>query len=113
VAHVASTERVNVDALMYQDDGISQVTATWLLRQGECSHTFAGGHRRGLESREDDVDNARYFVSIPELRVTDAAGLARWRKHLFVGMTRLTSDPAEFFDLPLDKTIVMGAEVDI
>jgi KUP system potassium uptake protein len=39
--------------------------------------------------------------------------MMRWRKHLFRTTSRLTSDPVEFFDLPRDRTIVMGAELDI
>ena len=59
------------------------------------------------------MENASYFVSAPELRLTDAPGMARWRKHLFLATTRLTSDPVEFFDLPRGNTVVMGAEIDL
>ena len=67
----------------------------------------------GLEGGEADVDNASYFVSAPELRITDAPGMAQWRKHLFLATTRVTSDPVEFFDLPRGNTVVMGAEIDL
>jgi KUP system potassium uptake protein len=68
---------------------------------------------KGLESSKDNIDAASYFVSVPRMRVTNARGMVTWRKHLYVMTSRLTTDPVEFLGLPRERTIVMGAEIDI
>jgi KUP system potassium uptake protein len=107
-------QRVSVDDLGFSGDGISHVTA----RLGYLDHPSIPGLLKealdeGLESTEDNIDAASYFVSVPRLRVTAARGMARWRKHLYVTTSRLTTDPVEFLGLPRERTIVMGAEIDI
>jgi KUP system potassium uptake protein len=37
----------------------------------------------------------------------------RWRKRLFLATSRLTADAAEYFVLPRDRTVVMGARIDV
>jgi KUP system potassium uptake protein len=107
-------ERVSVDDQGFSDDGISHVTA----RLGYLDHPsipalLKEALEKGLEGTEDDINAASFFLSAPRLRVTDAPGMVKWRKHLFVATSRLTTDPLEFLDLPRERTIVMGAEIDI
>jgi KUP system potassium uptake protein len=106
--------RVSVDDLGFSGDGISHVTA----RLGYMDHPsipvlLKEALDTGLESSKDNIDAASYFVSVPRMRVTDAPGMVRWRKHLYVATSRLTTDPVEFLGLPRERTIVMGAEIDI
>ncbi len=110
----AAEDRVSVDDLGFSDDGITHVTARFgYLEKMSLPAVLSQARELGLEGGEADVDDASYFVSAPELRITDASGMARWRKHLFLATTRLTSDPVEFFDLPRGNTVVMGAEIDL
>jgi KUP system potassium uptake protein len=39
--------------------------------------------------------------------------MARWREHLFVAMTQNAQRPAEFFKLPVTRTIELGGQVEI
>ena len=110
----AAEDRVSVDDLGFSDDGITHVTARFgYLESMSLPAVLRQARELGLEGGDADVDNASYFVSAPELRITDAPGMAQWRKHLFLATTRLTSDPVEFFDLPRGNTVVMGAEIDL
>ena len=110
----ADEDRVSVDDLGFSDDGITHVTARFgYLEKMSLPAVLRRARELGLEGGEADVDKASYFVSAPELRITDAPGMAQWRKHLFLATTRLTSDPVEFFDLPRGNTVVMGAEIDL
>jgi KUP system potassium uptake protein len=107
-------ERVSVDDLDFSGDGISHVTA----RLGYLDHPSIPGLLKealdkGLEATKDDIDAASYFVSVPRMRVTSDRGMAKWRKHLYVTTSRLTTDPVEFLGLPRERTIVMRAEIDI
>ena len=107
-------QRVSVDDLGFSGDGISHVTA----RLGYMDHPsipalLKEALDKGLEATKDNIDAASYFVSVPRMRVTSAPGMAKWRKHLYVTTSRLTTDPVEFLGLPRERTIVMGAEIDI
>ena len=114
VPRVAPEERLKVDDLGFTDDGISQVTATFGYEEAtSLPEILRLAKEDGLEGGEIDVDNASFFVSAPELRITDSPGMAQWRKHLFEATTRVTSDPIEFFDLPRGRTVSMGAEIEI
>ncbi len=106
--------RVSVADLGFSDDGISYVTARLgYLDQATIPTLLKEALEKGLEGTDDDIDGASYFLSVPRLRVTHVPGMARWRKHLFVTTSRLTTDPVEFLKLPRERTIVMGAEIDI
>jgi KUP system potassium uptake protein len=39
--------------------------------------------------------------------------MRRWRKALFVAMARNAANPAAYFGLPADRTVVMGTQVDL
>ncbi|MDP9227415.1 MAG: KUP/HAK/KT family potassium transporter, partial [Actinomycetota bacterium] len=107
-------ERISVDDLGFADDGISHVTARLgYLDDPSLPTLLTEALENGLEGSKDDIASASYFLSEPHLRITKAAGMAQWRKHLFVRTYQLTSDPVEFFDLPHNRTFVMGVETDI
>jgi KUP system potassium uptake protein len=38
--------------------------------------------------------------------------MAAWRKRLFIAISRMTSD-AEYFGLPMDRTVIIGARIEI
>jgi KUP system potassium uptake protein len=39
--------------------------------------------------------------------------MRRWRKKLFIVMARNAANPAEYFGLPENQTVIMGSQVDI
>jgi KUP system potassium uptake protein len=114
VPRIDPDKRLRVDDLGFADDGISHVTATIGYEERmSLPEILRLAEKDGLEGGNVDVDHASYFVSAPELRITDSPGMAQWRKHLFAATTRLTSDPIEFFDLPRGRTVTLGAEIEI
>ena len=54
----------------------------------------------GFLDRNLDLEHASYFVSKMTIVPTDAPGMARWRKKLFVALARNAATPIEHFDLP-------------
>ena len=42
-----------------------------------------------------------------------AKNMAHWRKHLFIATSHITSDAADYFDLPPERTVVMGSRIEI
>jgi KUP system potassium uptake protein len=65
-----------------------------------------------IESPLDD-DKLSYFLSRIELHQGNAPGMSRWRKHLFLATSRLTADAAEYFQLPRERTVIMGSRIDL
>jgi KUP system potassium uptake protein len=53
------------------------------------------------------------FLSRIELYLGDTPGMSRWRKRLFLATSRITADAAEYFQLPQDRTLVMGSRIEL
>ncbi|MFL6129217.1 MAG: potassium transporter Kup [Mycobacteriales bacterium] len=114
VPHVPADQQLTVDDLGYANDGIVHLT----VRHGfydtpDIPSALAQAARSEEIEGDIDLDRTSYFVSRGSLRRTDAPGMSRWRKALFIGMAHNAADPAERFTLPRDRTVVMGSTVDI
>jgi KUP system potassium uptake protein len=113
VPHIPPTERVVVDDLGYKDDRIIHITA----RFGYMDLTNVPGllpliRDAELESPLHD-EKLSYFLSRIELHLGDTPGLSRWRKRLFLATSRITADATESFQLPGDRTVVMGSRIEL
>ena len=101
-----------VDDLGYEDDGICHVTA----RYGFQDDIDIPGILRGaLKQLEGDVnlENVSYFISRASISITDDPCMARWRKKLFAAIARNAANPVGYFNLPDERTVVMGAHVEL
>jgi KUP system potassium uptake protein len=66
-----------------------------------------------------DLQNASYFLSTIEIGRGDSdqptakqgSGMPRWRRRLFVAITALTADATEYFNLPRDRTVIIGSRI--
>jgi KUP system potassium uptake protein len=111
VPHVAEHDQVTIDDLGYQDDGISHVSAQLGFQDDiDVPRILRLAVRRGLEG-QCDPNTASYFLSRMTIVLTDAPGMARWRKKLFLAVARNASDPVVYFGLPDDRTVAMGSHV--
>jgi KUP system potassium uptake protein len=72
---------------------------------------LALARKQGLLERNLDLEHASYFVSRITITPTDAPGMRRWRKTLFIGMARNASSAIDHFGLPGDRTVIMGSQV--
>ena len=111
VPYVPDDERIEVDDLAIPDDGISLVVVRFgfqdepnvprALRRVEC------------DGKPIDIDHATYFLS----RITVSPGkektMARWRKHLFALMTRNSASRWAYFDLPEDRVVAFGSNIEV
>ncbi|WP_272475134.1 potassium transporter Kup [Baekduia alba] len=112
VPHVRETQRVTVDDLGYGNDGIVHITAHHGFQDDvDIPRTL----RRASKRLEGDIDvaHASYFISRMTIVMTRKPGMARWRKKLFMAMSRNTSNPVGYFGLPDDRTVVMGSHVEL
>ena len=72
---------------------------------------LALARKQGLLERNLDLEHAAYFVSRIAITPTDAPGMSRWRKQLFIAMARNASSPIDHFGLPSDRTLLLGSQV--
>jgi KUP system potassium uptake protein len=113
VPYVDESERLVIDDLGYQDDGIQHLTARFGFQDSpNVPRLLQLAEDRGLEC-EIDAANASYFLSHVTIVPTTAPGLARWRKRLFVALARNSASPVEYFQLPRDRTVTMGSQIEL
>ena len=62
---------------------------------------------------ETSVDDAYYFLSVLTVHATGTPRLRDWRARLFVWMAHNAASRTEVFHLPPERTVVMGANLDL
>jgi len=110
---VPSEERLTTDGLRFTDDGIVLVRA----RFGYMEVPDVPAALRTLRSDDPeiphDLEDASYFLSTIDLHRSNVPGLAQWRATLFLATARGAADAAQFFNLPRERTILMGSRVEV
>jgi KUP system potassium uptake protein len=111
VPRVRPADRLTVDELGYRDDGITHATASF----GYMQSVDVPRVLRRLEHEDIEcpieVKSASFFLSKVELLPGDNEAMARWRKHLFLAMAHTAADAAEYFHLPRERTVIVGARI--
>jgi KUP system potassium uptake protein len=111
VPYVAREERLVVDDLGFTDDGITHVGARFgYMDRPDIPDVLRQVSLAGIECPLE-VDDASYFVSRIELERGDDGDMSSWRKGLFLATARLTTDVADFFGLPRERTVVIGSKI--
>ncbi|HEY6760939.1 MAG TPA: potassium transporter Kup [Baekduia sp.] len=112
VPHIREVQRASVDDLGYADDGIVHVTARYGFMDNIDIPRML---RRTAKKMEGDFDlhDVSYFISRITIVPTKSRGMALWRKRLFVLLARNAANPAAYFGLPDDRTVVVGSIVEL
>ena len=111
--HVPDSQRLVIDDLGYRDDGISHITARFGYMDTPDIPSLLPLIRESTIESPLDEENLSYFLSTIDLHRGDAPGLSRWRKSLFLATSRLTADAAEYFNLPIERTVIMGSRIEL
>jgi KUP system potassium uptake protein len=113
IAHVDMSDRCTVEWLGRGLYKVVHVTLRIGYRDRiDVPATLAGARKRGLLARNLDLEHASFFVSRMTIMPTGSSEMARWRKALFVFMARNSSSPLEQFHLPVDRTVLLGSQVE-
>lgn len=107
------SERVVVDELGYQDDGIVHLTVHYGFQDDQ--NVPAALRQAAADGLEANVDaaNATYFISQITIVRGDAPGMAKWRKTLFIALSRTSASPVEYFGLPEHRIVTMGSYIEL
>ncbi|MDO4918921.1 potassium transporter Kup [Kocuria sp.] len=112
VPHVAPERRVVVDELETPTQHITHLTLRFgFLDDPDVPAGLATAREQGLDI---DAEDARYFVS--ELTLIDAGrhqGMGRAQKLLFMAMSHNAAVPADYYRLPRDRTVMIGAQLEL
>jgi KUP system potassium uptake protein len=114
VPHVDAPDRIAADDLGYADDGLVHLT----FRHGffdtpDIPAALDQAVEEGKLEGRVDAAAVSYFLSRGSLRRTQAPGMSRWRKSLFLALANNAGNPAELFGLPTDRTVIMGSTIEI
>jgi KUP system potassium uptake protein len=110
---VPEPERLVVDPLGFEDDGISHLTAQLGFQDTpDVPRLLELAAETGLV-RGVDVAEAVYFLSQVSVTPTAAPGMRGWRKRLFVAMARNAASPVDYFRLPRERTVTLGSQIEL
>jgi KUP system potassium uptake protein len=113
VPRLTDDERITIDELGYEQDGIIHVSACY----GYMERPNIPAALRLLDPAQTeghiDVDSASYFLSKLELVAGDEPTMSPWRKRLFIATSYITADAAAYFSLPLDRTVIIGSRIEV
>ena len=112
IPHVDTVDRFTVETLGHGRFKVFHLT-TRVGYQDKLNvpEALALARKQGLVERNLDLEHASYFVSRITITPSDASGMPRWRKNLFIAMARNAPSPIDHFGLPSHRTVVMGSQV--
>jgi len=112
VPRVRDSERLEIDELGYKDDGITFVRAQHgYFEEFDVPALISLIDKAGVECPLE-ANEASYFLSKIELKPTDAPGMSRWRKQLFLATSVISAEPADYFRLPRERTVFLGSQIE-
>jgi KUP system potassium uptake protein len=108
VPDVDDTDRVRVTPLPH---GFYRVIARYgFMETPNVPHILALCERQGLHTKPMETS---YYLGRERLLPTGTSRMARWRKKLFVFMARNAQSAAQFFGLPPNRVVELGAQVEL
>jgi KUP system potassium uptake protein len=113
VPRVRDDERLVVDDLGKRDDGIFFLSAMFGYMERPNVPAVLRLVDPAATEGPIDLDNASYFLSKLDLSPGPEPTMAAWRKRLFVATSYITADAAAYFGLPLERTVIIGARIQI
>ncbi|HEV7852576.1 MAG TPA: KUP/HAK/KT family potassium transporter [Mycobacterium sp.] len=113
IPRVSDSDRIEIDPLGDTHDGIIYVT----VRFGYMETHDVRQALRVLEPTKSEgliaIAGASFFLSKIELRKGPEPTMSAWRRNLFIATSRLSTDGAESFSLPRERTLIMGSRIEV
>jgi KUP system potassium uptake protein len=107
VPNIDETSRVRVTPLRH---GFFRVVARYgFMESPDVPAVLALCESRGLQTKPMETS---YYLGRERLLPTGVTPMARWRKKLFIFMSRNAQSAAQFFGLPPNRVIELGAQIE-
>ena len=108
VPNVPDTERIDIESL---GNGIYRIH----LKYGfmETPDVPSALSKITLENGPINLDKITYFLGRETIVPTSRPGMAIWREHLFVFLAKNAQRATTFFNIPSDKVIEIGIQVEL
>ena len=104
---VPDAERVQVEPLPH---GFFRVTATYgFMESPNVPHVLQLCAGQGLRTTPPETS---YYLGRERLLPSGRSPMMRWRKKLFIVMSRNARSAAEFFGLPPNRVVELGAQIE-
>jgi KUP system potassium uptake protein len=113
IPRVSDSERIEIDPLGYTNDGIIHVTARFGYMETPDVRRTLGALEPTKPEGLVAIEDASFFLSKIELTKGGEPTMPAWRKNLFIATSRLSTDGAESFCLPQDRTLIVGSRIEV
>jgi KUP system potassium uptake protein len=113
VPHVPPEERVAFDELGRPDDGIVHVSVRFGFQDEQDLPQVLRQASDLSDELDIDPDSASYFLSRMTIERGRQPGMSSWRKRMFIGLSHNAANPAAYFCLPVDRTVIMGSRIEL
>ncbi len=91
-------------------EGFYQVGARYgFMERPKVPEILAACRAKGIEIGPD----TSFYLSREALILTGRSGMARWRKSLFAFLSRNAHSVTDFFEIPVDRVVELGMQVEI
>lgn len=108
IPYVPATERIRVEKLR---DGCYQVNVSYGFKdERDIPGALAQCHEQGLEF---DMMRTSFFISRQNVIATVGSGMAPWRESLFALLSRNARDAADYYQIPTNRVIELGTQIEI
>jgi KUP system potassium uptake protein len=106
--HVPPVERVQIND---RTEGFFRVVASFgFMETPHIDEVIRAADAAGLSIQPD---RTTFFVGRERIIVTGKDGMAEWREHLFVFLSKHSENAADFFHLPPDRVYEVSQVVEI
>jgi KUP system potassium uptake protein len=106
--HVPAAERVQIDD---RTEGFFRVVASFgFMETPHISDVLRAADAAGLPCQ---LDRTTFFVGRERIVVSGKGGMAEWREHIFVFLSKHSENAADFFQLPTDRVYEISQVVEI
>ncbi len=108
VPEISSYERARVTDL---DQGFIRIIARYgYMESPDMDEILLFCSGAGLQL---DFSKISFYVGRESFQITDEPGMARWRKRLFIYLTRNARTATDYFGIPADQVIEIGSQIRI
>jgi KUP system potassium uptake protein len=107
VPEVSDEDRIVIEPLT---EGFYRVKATYgFMETPNVPDVLAACRRAGIHARPAETT---YYLGRERLIPTGKSRMARWRKNVFVFMSRNARSATEFFGIPPNRVVELGAQIE-